>query len=268
MKLCIKCAEELEDEDKFCFKCGAKLIESDKPSEEIVVYENLVNTLPAIEDEKTVTNTVLGTVEKSKGERNMYFSDNKELVKLVCLLNAVQTGEVSVEKLNAAFAEDEHLSAAERDKIIVAATDLVKSIKDEMIDGDDMCDAIVSTWDTPMPQSNLKGSLGLYDAELGAIIYCMINGIYDNNPKRFIRQIARKWHIGKTLYGQTEAVALKLAEIAKKRIEIEDSDIPYREAKAILSRLAITEKEAFDEYEALKATSSMSGAKGYGIRLI
>jgi hypothetical protein len=257
---CIKCGEELEDEVKFCSKCGAKLIESDAPAEEIAVYENFVNTLQAIEEEKTVANTVLVTGEKSKREKNMYFSDNKELVKLVCLLNAIQTGEVSAVELKAEFAG--------RDGIIDHAAELVKSVKDEMIDSDDICDAIVSSLHMPVSSTSATSLLELCDAELGSIIYCMMNGIYDSNLKRFIRQIARKWRIGKDLYLQLEAVALKLAGIAKKRIEIEDSDIPYREAKLILSNLAITEQEAFAEYEALKAISSISGAKGYGIGLI
>jgi len=65
---------------------------------------------------------------------------------------------------------------------------------------------------------------------------------YSKNQKRIIKHLAQKWDVDKSVLTILKDSAKTLDEICKKRDEIENSDMPHREAVSALSGLNAGEK--------------------------
>jgi hypothetical protein len=65
---------------------------------------------------------------------------------------------------------------------------------------------------------------------------------YSKNQKRIIKHLAQKWDVDRSVLTLLKDSAKTLDEISKKRHEIENSDMPYREAVSALSGLNAEEK--------------------------
>jgi hypothetical protein len=74
---------------------------------------------------------------------------------------------------------------------------------------------------------------------------------YSKNQKRIIKHLAQKWDVDKSVLTVLKDSVKTLDEISKKRHEIENSDIPHREALSTLAELDTREKLVWKELNAL-----------------
>ena len=81
---------------------------------------------------------------------------------------------------------------------------------------------------------------------------------YGGNKKRFLKHLARKWDIDKSVLSMLESSAKWLDETSQKRVEIRDSDMPHREAVAILAELDAGEKTVWKELNKLHIAKDRS----------
>ena len=68
---------------------------------------------------------------------------------------------------------------------------------------------------------------------------------YGSNKRRLLKHLARKWDIESSALPVLESAARLLPEIAKKRKELSESDLPHREVLAKLAELDTEEKEVW-----------------------
>ena len=81
---------------------------------------------------------------------------------------------------------------------------------------------------------------------------------YGGNKKRLLKHLARKWDIDRSVLPILETSAKSLGEISRKRVEIRDSDMPHREAVAVLAELDAREKTAWKELNRLHIAKDRS----------
>jgi len=81
---------------------------------------------------------------------------------------------------------------------------------------------------------------------------------YGGNKKRLLKHLARKWDIDRSVLPILEICAKSLGEISRKRVEIRDSDVPHREALAVLAELEAQEKTAWRELKRLHIAKDRS----------
>ena len=74
---------------------------------------------------------------------------------------------------------------------------------------------------------------------------------YGGNKKRFLKYLAKKWGIDKSVLPTLETFAKSLDEINLRRVEIRDSDMPHCEAVTILADLDVREKTIWKELNRL-----------------
>jgi hypothetical protein len=73
-----------------------------------------------------------------------------------------------------------------------------------------------------------------------------------------LKHLARKWDIDRSVLPILEICAKSLGEISRKRVEIRDSDMPHREALAVLAELDVREKTAWRELKRLHIVKDRS----------
>jgi hypothetical protein len=71
------------------------------------------------------------------------------------------------------------------------------------------------------------------------------------NQKRLLKHLAQKWDVDKSVLAVIEEYAKTLGEICKRRHEIENSDMPHREAVSALSGLETEQKAVWKKLNAL-----------------
>ena len=70
---------------------------------------------------------------------------------------------------------------------------------------------------------------------------------YSKNQKRILRHLAQKWKVDKSALTVLENSAKSLNEVDEKRSEIQNSDMPHREAVSTLAKLDAKEKAVWEE---------------------
>jgi hypothetical protein len=73
------------------------------------------------------------------------------------------------------------------------------------------------------------------------------DGDYQEGKRRLLKHLARKWNIDPQTLPALESSAKRFREIGNERRELEESDTPYREAKARLAALEGEERELWRE---------------------
>jgi len=81
---------------------------------------------------------------------------------------------------------------------------------------------------------------------------------YSKNQKRLLKHLAQKWNIDKSSWAVLENAAKTLHEIDAKRSEIQNSDMPHREAVSILAKLEAKEKAVWEELGELRIPQEAS----------
>ena len=71
------------------------------------------------------------------------------------------------------------------------------------------------------------------------------------NQQRLLKHLARKWDIDQSVLPILQTSIKSLDEISRKRIEVQEGDMPYREATAVLSTLDAEEKAVCEKLNAL-----------------
>jgi hypothetical protein len=96
--------------------------------------------------------------------------------------------------------------------------------------------------------SNLSGGAYWLFDYLNLVVF---DSDYSGNKKRLLKHLARKWDIDKSVLPMLETSAKSLEEIRGKRVEIKESDMPYREAAAKIAELDSLEKAVSKELNTL-----------------
>ena len=87
----------------------------------------------------------------------------------------------------------------------------------------------------------------------------------DNNnrsQKQFLELLAGKLGINESSLETLTSFGKTLDEIIRKRVEIQNSDMPYREAASLLAELDSREKAILTELDSLKVNKKRSPLKG------
>ena len=121
--------------------------------------------------------------------------------------------------------------------------DCVTEELDNVIDGNEN-GVIARRWWWLMPghgpgETTTFGKLeGSADRLFGYLRLVVFDEDYrGGNKKRFLKYLARKWGMCKSILPTLEAYAEALDEINRRRLEIGDSDMSHREAVAVLAEL-------------------------------
>jgi len=81
---------------------------------------------------------------------------------------------------------------------------------------------------------------------------------YSGNKKRLLKHLARKWGIDKSVLPILETYAKSLDEISRKRVEIKESEMPYRETVSKIAELDSMEKAVWKELHKLQIAKDRS----------
>jgi len=81
---------------------------------------------------------------------------------------------------------------------------------------------------------------------------------YGGNKKRLLKYLAKKWGIDKSILPILETSAKSLDGIKRKRAEIRESDMPYREAVDVLDDLDAREEAIWKELNGLCITKGQT----------
>ena len=115
---------------------------------------------------------------------------------------------------------------------------------DRIIDGNEKCNIGngYASWGRTTKHKELPGAAYI----LFDYVKLLDSGNgYSKNQKRIIKHLAQKWDVDKSVLTVLKDSAKTLDEICKKRHEIENSDMPHREAVSALSGLNAEEKAAW-----------------------
>jgi hypothetical protein len=128
---------------------------------------------------------------------------------------------------------------------------------DSVIDGDDKCN-IGNGYSLLLKTSRFKNLEGSTDLLYNYLNLVAFDDDYNGNKKRFIKHLARRWDIDKSVLSTLESSVIKLDEINKARVEIQNSDISYRQAVSKLEEIDIKEKAILEELSAVNITNEHS----------
>ena len=81
---------------------------------------------------------------------------------------------------------------------------------------------------------------------------------YSKNQKRLLRRLAQKWNVDKSALAVLENSAKSLNEVDEKRSNIQNSDMPHREAVSTLAKLEAKEKTVWEELGELNIPKELS----------
>jgi hypothetical protein len=98
-----------------------------------------------------------------------------------------------------------------------------------------------------------SGSMGQRKLEGGAyrlwdlVKLVVFDADYNSDKKRLLKHLMRKWNLDQSVLPILESSAKIIPEIARKREELSESDMPYREVKAHLAELDAEEAEVWKQ---------------------
>jgi hypothetical protein len=89
---------------------------------------------------------------------------------------------------------------------------------------------------------------------------------YKGNKKRFLKTLARKWGIDKSVLPTLETSAKALDGIACRRLEIQESDMPHREAVGALAELESKETAVREDLKKMQIAKKQTVSSSVAVR--